>query len=42
MMGSPAKLVRSLDEAARLRLLKSAEGYRANAARFAAGMKPVA
>lgn len=39
VMGSPGKVVRELDEAARQRLLKSAEGYQANAARFAAGMK---
>ena len=39
VMGSPCKVVRELDEAARQRLLKSAEGYQANAARFAAGMK---
>jgi carbonic anhydrase/acetyltransferase-like protein (isoleucine patch superfamily) len=41
VMGAPGKVVRQLDEAARARLLKSAEGYRANAARFRAGMKPV-
>ena len=40
VMGAPAKVVRALDEAAQARLLKSAEGYRANAARFAKGMKP--
>ena len=40
VMGSPGKVVRELDEAARARLLKSAEGYQANAARFAKGMKP--
>jgi len=39
VMGSPGKVVRELDEAARQRLLKSAEGYQANAALFAAGMK---
>lgn len=39
VMGSPGKVLRELDEAARQRLLKSAEGYQANAARFAAGMK---
>lgn len=38
VMGAPAKVVRSLDEAARARLVKSAEGYQANAARFAKGM----
>lgn len=41
VMGSPGKVVRSLDEAARARLLKSATGYQANAARFAAGMVEV-
>lgn len=39
VMGSPGKVVRELDDAARARLLKSAEGYRANAARFRAGLK---
>lgn len=38
VMGSPGKVVRQLDEAAQARLLKSAEGYRANARRFAAGL----
>lgn len=42
VMGSPGKVVRELDEAARARLLKSAAGYQANAQRFAAGMQPVA
>ena len=41
VMGSPAKVVRELDQASRARLLKSAAGYQANAARFAVGMKPV-
>lgn len=40
VMGSPAKVVRELDDAAKARLLKSAEGYQANAARFAKGMTP--
>jgi hypothetical protein len=40
-MGSPGKVVRVLDEAARARLLKSAAGYRANALRFRAGLKAV-
>ena len=40
VMGSPGKVVRALDDEARERLLKSAEGYRANAARFRAGMTP--
>lgn len=42
VMGAPGKVVRQLDEAAQQRLLKSAAGYRANAARFRAGLKPVA
>jgi len=41
VMGSPGKVIRQLDPEARARLLKSAESYRANAARFRAGMKPV-
>jgi carbonic anhydrase/acetyltransferase-like protein (isoleucine patch superfamily) len=41
VMGAPGRVVRELDAAARARLLKSAEGYRANAARFARGMKPI-
>ena len=41
VMGSPGKVVRELDDAARARLLKSAEGYRANAARFRAGLREV-
>lgn len=41
VMGAPAKVVRDLDAAAQARLLKSAEGYRANAARFAKGMVAV-
>lgn len=38
VMGSPGRVVRGLDEAARARLLLSAQGYRANAARFAKGL----
>lgn len=41
VMGAPAKVVRELDAAAQARLLKSAEGYRANAARFAKCMVAV-
>ena len=41
VMGAPAKVVRELDAAAQARLLRSAEGYRANAARFAKGMVAV-
>ena len=39
VMGSPGRVVRSLDAEAQAGLLKSAEGYRANARRFAAGLK---
>ncbi|SOC11996.1 gamma carbonic anhydrase family protein [Rhodobacter maris] len=38
VIGAPGKVVRMLDEAAQARLLKSAEHYRANAARFRAGL----
>jgi carbonic anhydrase/acetyltransferase-like protein (isoleucine patch superfamily) len=38
VMGAPGKVVRELDEAARAKLLASAAGYRANAARFAKGL----
>ncbi len=38
VMGSPGKIIRSLDAEAQARLLKSAEGYRANARRFRAGL----
>ena len=38
VMGAPGKVVRQLDIAAQARLLKSAEGYRANARRFRAGL----
>ncbi|WP_417208789.1 gamma carbonic anhydrase family protein [Antarctobacter sp.] len=39
VMGMPGKVVRQLDEAAIEGLRKSALGYQANAARFAAGLK---
>lgn len=39
VMGSPGKVVRQLDAEAQARLLRSAESYRANAARFRAGLK---
>ena len=39
VMGMPGKVVRQLDEAAIEGLKKSALGYQANAARFAAGLK---
>lgn len=38
VMGSPGRVVRVLDAEARARLLRSAEGYRANAGRFRAGL----
>jgi carbonic anhydrase/acetyltransferase-like protein (isoleucine patch superfamily) len=41
VMGSPGRVVRMQDEAARDRLLQSAVNYRANAARFRAGLKEV-
>jgi carbonic anhydrase/acetyltransferase-like protein (isoleucine patch superfamily) len=41
VMGAPGRVVRSLDEAARARLLASADGYAANARRFKAGLVPV-
>ena len=40
VMGSPGKVIRSLDQAARDRLLISARSYRSNAARFRAGLTP--
>jgi carbonic anhydrase/acetyltransferase-like protein (isoleucine patch superfamily) len=41
LMGSPARVVRSLDDDAVARLRRSAQGYAANAARFAVGLAPV-
>lgn len=41
VVGSPGRVVRMLDDDARARLLKSAERYRANAARFRAGLRRV-
>ncbi|MET3897901.1 carbonic anhydrase/acetyltransferase-like protein (isoleucine patch superfamily) [Devosia sp. UYZn731] len=41
IVGSPAKVVRMLDDAAIARLRKSAETYVANAARFRAGLRPL-
>lgn len=41
VMGAPGKVVRMLDDEARVRLLKSAEGYRLNATRFRAGLRRV-
>ncbi len=40
VMGSPGKVIRTLDKAAQDGLLASARSYRANAARFRAGMFP--
>ncbi|WP_435259227.1 gamma carbonic anhydrase family protein [Thioclava sp. FR2] len=40
VMGSPGKVVRMLDDQAREKLLLSAAGYRANAARFRKGLTP--
>lgn len=39
VMGAPGKVVRTLDEAAQEKLLKSAAHYRANAARYARGLR---
>jgi len=39
VMGAPGRVVRLLDDAARARLLASAEGYRANARRFMRGLQ---
>ncbi len=41
VMGAPGKVVRMLDDAARSRLLLSAEAYRANARRFSTGLRPL-
>ena len=41
VMGAPGKVVRELDMAAKARLIASAEGYQANARRFAAGLKVI-
>ncbi len=41
VMGAPGKVVRPLDPAAQEKLLDSARRYRANAARFRAGLTPV-
>lgn len=39
VMGAPGKVVRPLDLSAQARLIASAEGYQANARRFAKGLK---
>ena len=41
VMGAPGKVVRSLDAEAQAGLLKSAAGYRANAARFRKGLAEI-
>lgn len=41
IIGSPAKVVRTLDDEAARKLAASAEGYVANARRFAAGLKKI-
>ncbi|MBF9031462.1 gamma carbonic anhydrase family protein [Rhodobacterales bacterium HKCCE3408] len=41
VMGSPGKVVRSLDDIARAKLLDSAQHYRENAARYRAGLTAV-
>lgn len=41
VMGSPARVIRALDDAARARLLASAQSYQRNARRFAQGMTPM-
>lgn len=41
VMGAPGKVVRALDLSAQARLIASAEGYQANARRFAKGLKLV-
>ncbi|MER2606211.1 MAG: gamma carbonic anhydrase family protein [Siculibacillus sp.] len=41
IVGVPARVVRTLDEAAVARLTKSAEGYARNARRFAESLEPV-
>ncbi|GAB4386695.1 gamma carbonic anhydrase family protein [Albidovulum sp.] len=41
VMGAPGRVVRALDAAAREALAASAAGYRANARRFRAGLRPL-
>ncbi|MGP9791498.1 gamma carbonic anhydrase family protein [Roseinatronobacter sp. NSM] len=41
VMGAPGRVVRALDDAARARLVQSAAGYRANMARFKAGLREI-
>lgn len=42
VMGAPGKVIRSLDDEGRARLIRSAEAYQANARRFRAGLAAVA
>jgi carbonic anhydrase/acetyltransferase-like protein (isoleucine patch superfamily) len=42
ILGSPAKVVRQLDEETAKKLLKSAEHYVKNAHRYAQGLKKIA
>jgi carbonic anhydrase/acetyltransferase-like protein (isoleucine patch superfamily) len=42
IIGAPAKVVRTLDDASAARLARSAEGYVGNALRFAQGLKKIA
>ncbi len=41
VMGAPGRVIRELDADAQAKLLKSAENYRANAQRFARGLRQV-
>ena len=41
VLGAPGKVVKTLSEDVQAALLKSAEGYRANARRFSAGLVPI-
>lgn len=42
IIGAPAKVVRTLDDAAAAKLLRSAESYVANSRRFAKGLRKIA
>jgi carbonic anhydrase/acetyltransferase-like protein (isoleucine patch superfamily) len=41
IVGSPAKVVRTLDDASRAKFLESAHHYVENGRRYLAGLKPV-
>lgn len=41
VMGAPGKVIRSMDEAARARLILSAQNYQVNARRYASGLTEV-